>query len=215
MEGKVLELVSFDVDGTILRGRIMKRLRIPKKSHDEIKALHELFHQGRLGYEEVLRAQFLLLTGMRAHDITPHVMDLPLIDDLQATIERLKLMGVKALILTDNASFIVAPLRIYGFQEVIGSEIEIQGGIITDRMKLLTNKLQALREYCRKEGIAINSCAHVGDGFNDVVAFRGVGVSVAFNSHDDGVSEAATYSVHGNSLLDVYRVLEPDLPTRR
>jgi phosphoserine phosphatase len=142
-------------------------------------------------------------------------MDLPLIDDLQATIERLKLMGVKALILTDNASFIVAPLRIYGFQEVIGSEIEIQGGIITDRMKLLTNKLQALREYCRKEGIAIDSCAHVGDGFNDVVAFRGVGVSVAFNSHDDGVSEAATYSVHGNSLLDVYRVLEPDLPTRR
>jgi phosphoserine phosphatase len=148
LDGKVLELVSFDVDGTILRGRIIKHLRIPKESRDEIKRLEELFLRGRLGYEEILRDQFLILKGMRADDIAPYVADLPLIDDVQATIERLKLMGVKALILTDNASFIVAPLRICGFQEVIGSEIEIQGGIITDRMKLLTNKLRPLREYC-------------------------------------------------------------------
>jgi phosphoserine phosphatase len=106
------------------------------------------FTKGGLGCEEILRAQFLLVTGMRAHEITPHVMDLPLVARRSSIIERLKLMGVKALILTDNASFIVAPLRICGFQEVIGSEIEIQGGIITDRMKLLTNKLRPLREYC-------------------------------------------------------------------
>jgi hypothetical protein len=42
-----------------------------------------------------------------------------------------------------------------------------------------------------------------------VVAFRGVGVSVAFNSHDDDVLGAATYSVHDNSFLNVYHVLEP------
>ena len=214
MRGTVLELVSFDVDGTLLRGRILNHLRIPQESHDKIAALHELFHLGRLGYEETLRAQFSLLKGMRAHDIAPHATDLPLVNDVRTTIERLNLRGTKAVILTDNLSFVVEPLKMYGFQGVIASEIEIQDGVLTDRMKLLTNKLQALREYCTEEGIETTRCAHVGDGFNDVVAFKGTGLSVAFNSHEDNVSKAATYRIGGNSLLDVYRVLEPNLPMR-
>ena len=214
MQGALLELVSFDVDGTILRGRILNHLRIPKESHAKIEALHDLFHQGRLGYEGTLRAQFSLLAGMRAHDIAPHATDLPLVKDLHATIDRLSLKGVKTVILTDNPSFVVEPLRVYGFEGIIASEIEVQRGILTDRMEILTNKLQAIREYCTEEGIEIAHCAHIGDGFNDIVAFKGVGVSVAFNSHEDGVSEAATFTVRGNSLLDVYHVLEPHLPTR-
>jgi HAD superfamily phosphoserine phosphatase-like hydrolase len=214
MEGALLELVSFDVDGTILRGRILNHLRIPKETHARIEALHDLFHQERLGYEETLRAQFSLLAGMRAHDIAPHAADLPLINDLHATIDKLNLKGVKTVILTDNPSFVVEPMRVYGFDGVVASKIEVQDGVLTDRMRILTNKLQVIREYCTEEGIETTRCAHIGDGFNDIVAFTGVGVSVAFNSHEDGVAEAATYSVRGNSLLDVYRVLEPHLPTR-
>jgi hypothetical protein len=40
MRGPVLELVSFDVDGTLLRGRILNHLRIPQESRDKIAALH-------------------------------------------------------------------------------------------------------------------------------------------------------------------------------
>jgi len=80
-------------------------------------------------------------------------------------------------------------------------------------MKILANKLQGINEYCMQKGIETARCAHVGDGFNDVIAFRGVGVSIAFNSYEDGISEAATCAVRGDSLLDVYRALEPYLPT--
>jgi len=211
LRGIPLELVSFDVDGTILRGRILNHLRIPKEYLDDIAGSHELFHQGRLGYEETLRATFSLLAGMRASEIAPHAADLPLLNDLGTTIERLNHKGARAMILTDNPSFAVEPLRVYGFQGVIASEIEADDGVLTDRMRILTNKLQALREYCMKEGIEITRCAHVGDGFNDVVAFKGVGLSVAFNSREDNVSRAATYSVNGDSMLDVYRVLETNL----
>ena len=208
-----LELVSFDVDGTILHGRILNHLRIPKETHAKIDALHAQFHHGILGYEETLRAQFSLLAGMRPHEIVPRATDLPLVNGLHATIDRLCLKGVRAVILTDNPSFVIEPLRVYGFEGIIASEIEVQRGVLTDRMEILTNKLQAISEYCVKEGIEIARCAHVGDGFNDVTAFKGVGVSVAFNSHGDGVSEAATCAVRGDSLLDVYQVLEPYLPT--
>lgn len=211
MENAPIKVVSFDVDGTILRGRILDYLRVAAECHDKIEALHESYHQGKLGYEDTLHAQFSLLAGMNASEIVPNVNALPLISDLRTTIERLKVRGAKSVILTDNPSFIVNPLRTYGFQEVIASEIEIRNGVVTNRMHLLTNKLQAIRAHCLKEGIEITRCAHIGDGFNDVVAFRGVGLSVAFNSHEDEALRASTYRVNSNSMLDVYRVLEPFL----
>jgi phosphoserine phosphatase len=91
--GKALELVSFDVDGTILRGRILNYLRIPKECHDQIEILHESYHNGRLGYEDTLRAQFSLLAGMNVSEIVPRLTDLPLVSDLRATVERLSLKG--------------------------------------------------------------------------------------------------------------------------
>ena len=117
------------------------------------------------------------------------------------------------MILTDNPSFVVSPLEIYGFQDAIATQIEIHDDVVTNRMELLTNKLEALRRYCVKEGIEITRCAHVGDGFNDVVVFKGLKLSVAFNAHEDYVSRAATSSVSGSSLLDVYDVLEMNLGT--
>jgi len=208
-----LELVSFDVDGTILKGRILNYLRISKKYHDKIEALHGLFHQGRLAYEDTLRAQFSLLEGMKASEIAPSVIGLPLVRDLRTTIERLNLRRVRVVILTDNPSFVVSPLKIYGFQDAIATQIEIHDDVVMNRMELLTNKLEALRLYCMKEGIEITRCAHVGDGFNDVVVFRGLRLSVAFNPHEDYISRAATCSVTGSSLLDVYDVLEMNLGT--
>jgi phosphoserine phosphatase len=117
-------------------------------------------------------------------------------------------------ILTDNPSFAAEPLKELGFHDIIASEIEISNGVLAPRMKLLTNKLDGLREYCGQHNIELPSCAHVGDWTNDVVVFKAVGVSVAFNASEQSVSKAATYVVDSDSLLDVYRVLEPNLPTR-
>jgi phosphoserine phosphatase len=117
-------------------------------------------------------------------------------------------------ILTDNLSFALEPFRKFGFHDIIASEAEISNGALTGRMKLLTNKLVGLREYCKRHEIELASCAHVGDWTNDIVVFRAVGLSVAFNASIDSVTRAATYTVNSDSLLDVYRVLEPNLPAR-
>ena len=209
--GIALEMVSFDVDGTILRGRILNYLRIPMECHDQIEAFHESYHKGILGYEETLRAQFSLLAGMKVSEIVPRLADLPLVGDLRATLERLSVRGVRAVILTDNPSFAVDPMRSCGFKDVIASEIETEGGLLTGKIRLLTNKLHALRKYCVDDGVDITHCAHVGDGFNDVVAFRGLGLSIAFNSREDEASRAATYRVNSDSMFDVYRILEMNL----
>lgn len=214
MKNPQLKLVSFDLDGTVLRGRILDYAKIPEALHRKIVEHDELFFQGKLGYVETLQIQFALFAGMKIDEITPDPEKLPLIEDLDATIQQLDRAGVRTVILTDNPSFAAEPLRKHGFHDIIASEVETLNGTLTGRMKLLTNKLAGLREYCRQHKIGLSSCAHVGDWTNDVVVFKAVGLSVAFNASEESVLKAATYIVNSNSLLDVYRVLEPNLPSR-
>ena len=214
MRNPRLKLVSIDLDGTILRGRILDYARIPQALHQKIMEIDELMYSGVLGYEQSLRVEYTLFTGMRVDGIAPDPDGLPLINDLDVTIQRLNRAGVMTVILTDNPSFAAEPLRQFGFRDIIASEVEASNGTLTDRMKLLRNKLDGLREYCRQHSIELACCAHVGDSTNDVVVFKAVGISVAFNASEQSVSEAATHVVNSDSLLDVYRVLEPNLPTR-
>jgi HAD superfamily phosphoserine phosphatase-like hydrolase len=214
MKNPQLKLVSFDLDGTIVRGHILDYTKIPEVLHQRILEHEELFVEGKLGYEETLRMQLGLFRGMKIDEVAPDVETLPLINDLDATIQRLRNAGVRTVILTDNPSFVAEPLMKLGFHHAIASEVETSNGILTGRINLLTNKLAGLREYCRQHKIELTSCAHVGDWTNDVVVFKGVGLSVAFNTSEESVSEAATYTVNSDSLLDVYRVLQPSLPAR-
>ena len=212
MKNVRLKLVSFDLDGTILRGHMLDYAKIPEVLHRKIVEYDELFFGGKLGYEEMLQVEFGLFRGMKIDEIAPEVEKLPLVKDLHTTIQRLRSAGVRTVILTDNLSFAVEPLRKLGFHDIIASEAETLNGALTGRMKLLTNKLVGLREYCRQHGIELTSCAHVGDWTNDIVVFRAVGLSVAFNASEESVSRAATHTVNSDSLLDVYNALKPNLP---
>jgi phosphoserine phosphatase len=214
MKNVQLKLVSFDLDGTILRGRILDYAGIPEALHQKIQETDNLMDQGKIGYEESLQVEYALFSGMRVDEIAPDPDKLPLINDLNETVERLKNAGVRVVILTDNPSFAAEPLKKHGFQDIIATEAEISNGILTGAAKVLANKLAGLREYCIHHRIELSSCAHVGDWTNDIIVFNNVGLSVAFNPSEESVSKAATHTVNSDSLLDVYRVLEPNLPVR-
>ena len=209
-----IALVSFDLDGTILHGRIMYHLRVPADLRKKIAAQDVLYDRGRQSYEDALRVQYSLLEGMRPDEIAPDPCELPLIKDLGTAIQELKRSHVRVVILTDNPSFAAEPLKSFGFDDIIGSEIAIFNGLLGKTRTLLTDKLIGLREYCHKIGIQIACCAHIGDWVNDIVVFKGVGVSVALNPSDDEVSKAASFCVRSDSLLDVLRVLQPFLQNR-
>lgn len=206
-----IALVSLDLDGTILHGRIMYHLKVPEDLRRKIAAQDALYDQGRQSYEDGLRVQYSLLEGMRPDEIAPDPRKLPLIRDLRAAIQELKRSHVRVVILTDNPSFAIEPLKSFGFDDIIGTEIATSNGRLEKTTKLLTNKLVGLRDYCHKIGIQTACCAHIGDWVNDIAVFKGVGVSIAFNPSEDKVSESASFCVRSDSLLDVLRVLEPFL----
>lgn len=134
MNNPQLKLVSFDLDGTILRGQILNYAKIPEALHRKISEHDALFFDGERGYEETLTAQFALFAGMKIEEIAPDLDGLPLIGDLDKALQGLDRAGVKCLILTDNPSFAAKPLRKLGFHDIIGSEAETSNGTLTGRM---------------------------------------------------------------------------------
>jgi phosphoserine phosphatase len=134
MNNPQLKLVSFDLDGTILRGQILNYAKIPEALHRKISEYDALFFGGERGYEETLTAQFALFAGMKIEEIAPDLDGLPLIGDLDKALQGLDRAGVKCLILTDNPSFAAKPLRKLGFHDIIGSEAETSNGTLTGRM---------------------------------------------------------------------------------
>ena len=134
MNNPQLKLVSFDLDGTILRGQILNYAKIPEALHRKISEHDALFFDGERGYEETLAAQFALFAGMKIEEIAPDLDGLPLIGDLDKALQGLDRAGVKCLILTDNPSFAAKPLRKLGVHDIIGSEAETSNGTLTGRM---------------------------------------------------------------------------------
>ncbi len=134
MNNPQLKLVSFDLDGTILRGQILNYAKIPEALHRKISEHDALFFDGERGYEETLTAQFALFARMKIEEIAPDLDGLPLIGDLDKALQGLDRAGVKCLILTDNPSFAAKPLRKLGFHDIIGSEAETSNGTLTGRM---------------------------------------------------------------------------------
>jgi len=134
MNNPQLKLVSFDLDGTILRGQILNYAKIPEALHRKISEHDALFFDEERGYEETLTAQFALFAGMKIEEIAPDLDGLPLIGDLDKALQGLDRAGVKCLILTDNPLFAAKPLRKLGFHDIIGSEAETSNGTLTGRM---------------------------------------------------------------------------------
>jgi len=77
MKNLQLKLVSFDLDGTILRGHMLDYAKIPEALHRKIVEYDELFFGGKLGYEEMLQVKFSLFRGMKIDEIVPEVEKFP------------------------------------------------------------------------------------------------------------------------------------------
>lgn len=208
-----IKLVCFDLDDTLIRD--IHSVMLPcilngkEKEHSIIQKQEE---DGQLDYmtADYLRAE--LLFGLSEIEIKSRFLELakPL-ENIPETVNLLHKQGLKCLLITVGPVQVARVVSaIYGLDGYYGSNYEVIDGKFTGKIIeyiRAENKVNCLKDFCKKNKIDPSECMAVGDGSTDIPVFQYCGKSIALNACDK-VKKTATYSVDTNSLLDILNYIK-------
>jgi len=190
-----LEVVSFDLDGTLLEGTVFEAVARGAGFLEELEEYDRQFREGRLSLEETFWVEYRYLVGLPLKDVERWLEAAPWLSGIPETVETLREHGHRVVVLTDNPSYMAEFPTRWGFQHAIASPAAVVDGRITETVKPAFDKLENFRAWCDAQGISITRCAHVGNDFNDIPIFQAVGRSVAVNPTTPEVARAAQHAL--------------------
>jgi phosphoserine phosphatase len=186
-----LDLVTFDLDGTLLEGTAFQAVARGEGFAETVEAIDERFFAGEITLEECFRETWELLEGRDAKRCREHVREAPGVDGLDAAVDRLHEAGVDAGILTDQPIFLAEAVADGGLDVILGSDAEVRDGTVTGAIDARFDKRAHLEALLEAADLAPEAVGHVGNGHNDVPVFDLVGRSVAANPDDGELASAA------------------------
>ena len=204
----ITRLVSFDLDDTLIRG--IHSVLLPcilNGKEKECVAIDEKEAAGALDYisADYLKAE--LFEGLPITRIAESFLDIahPL-DDIKNVVDVLHQKDTLCIVITVGPIQVAkAVCDIYGFDDCYGSEYEEADGLFTGRISnylSAENKVECLRDICRRYDVVPDDCIAVGDGATDIPVFEYCGKSIAINA-SAYVQSKATYSVDTQNLTDI------------
>ena len=207
-----LKLVSFDMDGTLLRN--INSVHFLCRVHQQTAAaeqIDDLYRRKQLDWIESDYRKALLLAGLSLADVSVQFEQyVHVIDNFDKVIRRLQQVGVRTVIITAGP---VAVARVlaekYGLDDVFGSQYEIRDGLFTGRILDhlgREGKLRGLEHFCHRWQLQPEDFAAVGDAGSDLVIFRRCGLSVAIN-YTASLEGQADHYYRTEDLMDILEVL--------
>lgn len=211
------DLVCFDVDGTLVDDTIF----IWQTLHDHFatdpaarKKAHDDYFARRITYADWFFRDLELLSESGATEPRiREVLDLlkPISGAREALLD-LHARGHVLAIVSGSLDIVVAHLFAdVPFQHVLLNRIafdadgRIAGGTPTPYD--LEGKAAGLAELCRREGIAPDRAAFVGDNDNDLWIAGAAGLAIAFNCKSDALRAVCRLEVREKDLRAVARVI--------
>lgn len=192
MTVRALDLVSLDLDGTLVHPAIFNAVADGLGFGDALQKSYEDYLAGRLTLEEAFHHDFAFLKGRRVADMhavlaasdawTPGIAE---------AVGMLHQAGVRVVLTTDQPRFLAEFTRRFGIEEHVCTEAEVVDGVVTGRVEPSFAKWPNLERFLAREGIDPARVAHVGNGPNDVAVFERVGYGVAVNAERPEVGAAA------------------------
>jgi phosphoserine phosphatase len=211
---KLSRLAAFDMDGTLIQGRLVFALAdrfglsdkvrciqtgTPMAGHDQTKAIASLF------------------AGLTKKDVESAIASIPFTRNCEHTIAILKDRGYKIGIISDSytiaADFVADRLHL---DFVAANKLEILNGKITGNVEMPLGwdrigcycKISVCKRY-HLEKIAARSCVPIentlaiGDTKSDICMIQRAGVGIAFMPKDKEIKKASDKIVGEPDLLKV------------
>lgn len=225
----MIRLVLFDMDGTLLDGRVVEALARALGYWPEAQRLFADYRAGSIEAKAVSARLASHLRGVPESRVREVAATVPLMPGARELVAELHERGVATAILSDSyvPAVEVTASRL-GIGHVLANELPGPGGLCLGTAVSPT-KGDACDEacvrfnLCKREGalrlagrlgVDVGECAMIGDGEPDACAFRAVGLSIAFRAPPQ-VRAVAQHAVEEPDLGRVLPLLEPHLPPGR
>ncbi|HJS68661.1 MAG TPA: HAD-IB family phosphatase [Nitrososphaera sp.] len=206
-------LAAFDMDGTLIQGRLVFALADMFGLSGKVSAIQA---SGEEGHEQT-KAIAALFAGLTKKDVESAIESIPLTKNCERTIAALREMNCKIGIISDSytmaAGFVADRLQL---DFVAANELEISNGRITgsvdmplgwDRIgcfcKISVCKRYHLEKFARQFDVSIENTLAVGDTKSDICMIRRAGAGIAFMPKDSEIANATDKIVQDSDLLKV------------
>ena len=211
---KSARLAAFDMDGTLIQGRLVFALADRFGLSDKVRSIQS--RKAMLGYQQT-KAIAELFAGLTTRDVESAIASIPFIKNCENTIAILKDRGYKVGIISDSytiaAGFVAERLQL-DFLEA--NKLEILGGKITGNIdmplgwdivgcycKISVCKRYHLEKIAAQSRIPMENTLAVGDTKSDVCMIARAGIGVAFMPKDEDTKKATDKIVSEPDLLKV------------
>jgi HAD superfamily phosphoserine phosphatase-like hydrolase len=204
------KLITFDVDGTLLRGASWKFITEKINKYEEYAKVVKRFLRGEISELDSHRALIPLIKELPLPDVYSILDQAPKIQNIPEAVSAFKRHGLKVgtLSLTPFSGYFMK----YGFDQSICNIARVKEGKILGLVQEpLRDKVEGLTSYCKRTDIKLQECIHVGDSLTDVETFKKVGLSIALNSRRPEVRKLAHLSLDTENLLEVYESIKESL----
>jgi phosphoserine phosphatase len=208
-------LAAFDMDGTLIQGRLVFALADRFDLSDKVRSIQS--HRLMTGHEQT-KAIAALFAGLTTKDLQSAIASIPLTKNCERTIAVLKDRGYKIGIISDSytiaAGFVADRLNL---DFVMANKLQIFNGKITGRVdmplgwdrigcycKISVCKRYHLEKSAHQFCVPIENTLAVGDTKSDICMIQRAGVGVAFMPKDEEIKKASGKIV---SEPDLFKVL--------
>jgi len=211
-------LAAFDMDGTLIQGRIVYALAGMFGLTDKVKAIQS---GGMAGYEQT-GAIASLFAGLTKKDLKAAIESIPLTKNCERTVAALRDRNYKIGIISDSYTEVVSSIaERLQLDFIAANELEMESDRITGKVKMPLGwdrigcfckisvcKRYHLEKFARQFEIPIENTLAVGDTKSDICMIKRAGVGVAFMPKDKEIEKASQKIVQDSDLLRILEFVE-------
>lgn len=211
---KLLKLAAFDMDGTLIQGRLVFALADRFGLSDEVSKIQA---SRRMAGHEQTKAIAALFTGLTKEDVESAIASIPLTMNCEHTIAILKDKGYKIGIISDSYTIAVGFVAdMLSLDFLAANKLEILNGKFTGRVemplgwdkidcfcKISVCKRYHLEKIAYRFGVPFENTLAVGDTKSDICMIQRAGVGIAFMPKDKEIKKATNKIVSDSDLLKI------------